>query len=95
MSIVVRPATQARFGDVATMLGPKNPDSSDLRTIQGVAGRKLVETATEARAELVVLATRGSVSSLPGAVSQYTMRRARCPVLVVPEADTARGSGNH
>ena len=28
MSIVVRPATTARFGDVATMLGPKNPGSS-------------------------------------------------------------------
>ena len=28
MSIVVRPAARARFGDVATMLGPKNPDSS-------------------------------------------------------------------
>src|SRR2546421_1650117 len=28
MSPVVRPATKARFDDVATMLGPKNPDSS-------------------------------------------------------------------
>jgi GNAT superfamily N-acetyltransferase len=28
VSIVVRPATKVRFGDVATMLGPKNPDSS-------------------------------------------------------------------
>ena len=28
MSIVVLPATKARFDDVATMLGPKNPDSS-------------------------------------------------------------------
>ena len=28
MSIVVQPATRARFGDVAAMLGPKNPDSS-------------------------------------------------------------------
>ncbi|HEX6325880.1 MAG TPA: GNAT family N-acetyltransferase [Jiangellaceae bacterium] len=28
MSIEVRPATAARFDDVATMLGPKNPDSS-------------------------------------------------------------------
>ena len=28
MSTVVRPATKARFDDVATMLGPKNPDSS-------------------------------------------------------------------
>jgi GNAT superfamily N-acetyltransferase len=28
VSTVVRPATKARFGDVATMLGPKNPTSS-------------------------------------------------------------------
>src|SRR2546423_4617949 len=28
MSTVVRPATKARFDDVAVMLGPKNPDSS-------------------------------------------------------------------
>jgi GNAT superfamily N-acetyltransferase len=28
VSIVVRPVTRARFDDVATMLGPKNPDSS-------------------------------------------------------------------
>jgi hypothetical protein len=28
MRVVVRPATAARFDDVATMLGPKNPDSS-------------------------------------------------------------------
>ena len=47
MSIVVRPATEARFDDVATMLGPKNPDSSvcwclshrlDSRTNRGLAG---------------------------------------------------------
>jgi len=28
VSTVVRPATKARFGDVATVLGPKNPNSS-------------------------------------------------------------------
>src|SRR5258707_15455664 len=28
VSFVVRPATNARFADVATMLGPKNPDCS-------------------------------------------------------------------
>lgn len=47
MSIAVRPATQARFDDVAIMLGPKNPDSSvcwclshrlDSRTNRGLAG---------------------------------------------------------
>jgi hypothetical protein len=28
VNIVVRPATKDLFGDVATMLGPKNPTSS-------------------------------------------------------------------
>ncbi len=48
MSIVVRSATKARFGDVATMLGPKNPDSSvcwclshrlDSKTNRALVGR--------------------------------------------------------
>src|SRR5215471_5729942 len=48
MNIVVRPATKARFGDVATMLGPKNPDSSvcwclshrlDSKTNRSLTGR--------------------------------------------------------
>src|SRR5438045_122160 len=47
MSVVVRPATTARFDDVATMLGPKNPESSvcwclshrlDWRTNRELAG---------------------------------------------------------
>lgn len=47
MTIVVRPATTARFDDVATMLGPKNPASSvcwclshrlDSRTNRELAG---------------------------------------------------------
>jgi GNAT superfamily N-acetyltransferase len=48
VSIVVRPATKARFADVATMLGPKNPDSSvcwclshrlDSKTNRALTGR--------------------------------------------------------
>ena len=48
MSIEVRPATMARFDDVATMLGPKNPDSSvcwclshrlDSKTNRALVGR--------------------------------------------------------
>ena len=71
---------------VRDALGPQ-ADTVELRTVQGVAGRKLVETATQAGAELVVLASRGGASMLPGTVSQYVLRRAPCPVLVVPEAD--------
>jgi GNAT superfamily N-acetyltransferase len=48
VNIVVRPATTARFGDVATMLGPRNPDSSvcwclshrlDSKTNRALTGR--------------------------------------------------------
>jgi hypothetical protein len=28
VSTLIRPATTARFGDVATVLGPKNPDAT-------------------------------------------------------------------
>jgi nucleotide-binding universal stress UspA family protein len=60
-------------------------DGVELRTVQGPAGRKLVETAGQAGADLIVLACRAGVSMLPGTASQYVLRRASCPVLVVPD----------
>jgi nucleotide-binding universal stress UspA family protein len=60
-------------------------DGVELRTLQGPAGRRLVETADQAGAELVVLACRPGMSMLPGTVSQHVLRRASCPVLVVPD----------
>jgi nucleotide-binding universal stress UspA family protein len=56
-----------------------------LRAVLGLAGRKLVETAQRVNAQLIVLAGRGSATMLLGTVSQYVLRRAPCPVLVVPE----------
>jgi nucleotide-binding universal stress UspA family protein len=56
-----------------------------LRTALGLAGRRLVETAQRLNAQLIVLASRGSTSMLLGTVSQYVLRKAPCPVLVVPE----------
>jgi nucleotide-binding universal stress UspA family protein len=56
-----------------------------LRAVLGLAGRKLIETAQRANAQLIVLAGRGSASMLLGTVSQYVLRKAPCPVLVVPE----------
>ncbi|MBO0817978.1 MAG: universal stress protein, partial [Actinobacteria bacterium] len=58
----------------------------ELRTTLGLAGRNLVDTARKVNAQLIVLAGRGSTSMLLGTVSQYVLRRAPCPVLVVPEA---------
>ena len=57
----------------------------ELRTALGLAGRNLVDTARRMNAQLIVLAGRGSTSMLLGTVSQYVLRRAPCPVLVVPE----------
>ena len=56
--------------------------------VAGIAGRALAEAARAADAELVVLSTRGEggVTRLLGAVSQYVLRHAPCPVLVVPDA---------
>jgi nucleotide-binding universal stress UspA family protein len=62
----------------------KQADHVELRVVAGIAGRQIVEAAREARAQLIVLATRGSMSLLLGTVSQYVLRKAPCPVLVVP-----------
>ena len=57
-----------------------------LRTFLGLPGGKLIETTQRVNAQLIVLADRGSASMLLGTVSQYVLREAPCPVLVVPEA---------
>jgi nucleotide-binding universal stress UspA family protein len=59
----------------------------ELRAVQGFPGHALVEVAQEVTAQLVVLAARrgeGAMSRLLGTVSQYVLRHAPCPVLVVP-----------
>jgi nucleotide-binding universal stress UspA family protein len=56
-----------------------------LRPVAGLAGRALAEVAREVNAQLIVLASHGATSMLPGSVTQYMLRRAPCPVLIVPE----------
>jgi GNAT superfamily N-acetyltransferase len=85
MSVVVRPATQARFGDAATMLGPKNPDSSvcwclshrlDWKTNRELAGR--------ARGEYVKMLCGRTVS--PGVLA-YCDAEVAGWAAVAPRAD--------
>ncbi|HLQ57566.1 MAG TPA: universal stress protein [Streptosporangiaceae bacterium] len=64
-------------------------DHVELRVVAGIAGRQIVEAAREVRAQLIVLATRGSMSLLLGTVGQYVLRKAPCPVLVVPAGPSA------
>ena len=70
---------------VADALGDE-ADQVELRTALGLAGHNLVDTARRVNAQLIVLAGRGSTSMLLGTVSQYVLRKAPCPVLVVPDA---------
>jgi nucleotide-binding universal stress UspA family protein len=71
--------------EVNAALGPQAADA-ELRTMPGLTGRTLVETAQDADAQLIVLATGRSTSMLAGTVSNYVLRNAPCPVLVVPDA---------
>jgi len=70
-------------------------DHVELRVVTGIAGRQIIEAAKDARAQLIVLATRGSMSLLLGTVSQYVLRKAPCPVLVVPTGGRVRPSRQH
>jgi nucleotide-binding universal stress UspA family protein len=60
-----------------------------LEVVAGVPGRVLVQAARTVHADLLVLATREehAPSRLLGAVSQFVLRNAPCPVLVVPEPE--------
>jgi nucleotide-binding universal stress UspA family protein len=72
----LRDAVREVLGDQA--------DRVEVYAVLGLAGRKIVETAQKMNAQLIVLATQGSASLLLGTVSQYVLRKAPCPVLIVP-----------
>jgi len=72
----LRVALRDALGDLA--------DGVEERAVLGLAGRRIVEIAHMVNAQLIVLATRGSTSLLIGTVGQYVLRKAPCPVLVVP-----------
>lgn len=77
----LRHAVRDALGDLA--------DGVELRAVLGLAGRRIVEVAHKVNAQLIVLTTRGSTSMLLGTVSQYVLRKAPCPVLVVPAGSAA------
>jgi nucleotide-binding universal stress UspA family protein len=79
-------AAQAELHNaVADALGDQ-AGGVELRTVLGQAGRNLVDVARKVNAQLIVLASRSGASTLLGSVSQCVLRKAPCPVLVVPEA---------
>jgi nucleotide-binding universal stress UspA family protein len=67
-------------------------DGVELLVEAGPPGRVLVDAARARQAVMMVLSARKerTPSRLLGAVSQYVLRNAPCPVLVVPEASKER-----
>ncbi len=56
-----------------------------MQAVPGQGGHVLVDAAQRFNADLLVVAA-GEGTIIPGTVSQYVLRRAPCPVLVVPAA---------
>lgn len=56
------------------------------RVVADAPGRALIRTAHAVNAELIVLAGRHGMAKVLGAVSQYVLFNAPCPVLAVPPA---------
>ena len=79
-----RAETESRLREIIREVLGDQADTVEVRAVLGLAGRKIVETAHRVNAQLIVLATHGSKSMLLGTVSQYVLRRAPCPVLIVP-----------
>ena len=84
-----RGAAESSLRDLITEALGNQADHVELLVVAGTAGRQIVEAAREVKAQLIVLATRGSMSMLLGTVSQYVLRQAPCPVLVVPAGASA------
>lgn len=82
-----RDATESTLRQVVHAALGDDAADVELRVVQGSPGHGLVEAARDAGARMVVLAARsdGAVSRLLGTVSQYVLRNAPCPVLVVPD----------
>jgi nucleotide-binding universal stress UspA family protein len=86
----LRSVIRAALGHGGT--GQAADEAVESRVEAGQPGRVLVEAARTLDAVMIVLAARkeGAPSRLLGAVSQYVLRNAPCPVLVVPETSKAR-----
>jgi len=83
-----RATAEAMLGDEVTAALGDGAGGAELRAVVGLPGRKLVETARAANAQMIVIASGLSGSVLAGAVSQYVLRNAPCPVLIVPDPAT-------
>jgi nucleotide-binding universal stress UspA family protein len=73
---------------------PDAPANIQMHVIPGDPSEQIVRVATELRAQIIVMGTHGRTGfkrAVIGSVAELVVRRATCPVLVVPRA-SASGS---
>jgi nucleotide-binding universal stress UspA family protein len=87
-----RLAAEAQLRDTVTEALGECADGVLTRVVAGPAGKAIVDTARSERAELIVLAARPGLAVLPGTVSQYVLRNAGRPVMLVPAGGSQDGS---
>jgi nucleotide-binding universal stress UspA family protein len=80
-----RVSAEARLRDAVVDALGERAAQVEVRVLPGLAGRVLVDLARDRGAELIVLAARNTFVHLLGAMSQYVLRHAPCPVLIVPD----------
>ena len=89
-------AAESSLRDTVTTELDQQAADTDLRVSEGLAGRVIIETASQTSAQLIVLAASVGKWMLPGTVSQYVLFKARCPVMLVPAHDGAgQDAGQH
>jgi nucleotide-binding universal stress UspA family protein len=81
--------TESALRDTVNTELDEQAADADLRVSEGLAGRVIIETASQTDAQLIVLASSVGKWVLPGTVSQYVLFKARCPVMLVPAHDAA------
>jgi len=84
-----REAAELLLRDAIVSALGERADSVLTRVVDGPAGKAVVDTARAERAELIVLAARPGLSVIPGTVTQYVLRNAGRPILIVPTSGQA------
>jgi nucleotide-binding universal stress UspA family protein len=82
-----RRAAQEAVEKAAADLGQPSTAGVTVRAVSGLPGRELIRASADA--DLVVVGARGTspiTRLLVGSVSNEVLHRARCPVVVVPDA---------
>lgn len=86
-----RAAAQEQADKALSQLGAIRPPAVEVRAVYGIPADELIKAAREA--DMLVVAARGTggfTRLLLGSVASQLSHHARCPLVIIPEADARR-----